>query len=179
MGITDFCATSEGKFLEAPKNYIENEKALKKAHKKVSRRKKGSNRRKKAVLELAKAHEKVANQRKDTAHKIANSLIKEYDLIVCEKLEITKMLKNKYLSKSISDCGWGIFLRILSYKAEKAGKKVIAVDPRNTSQMCSACDRIVPKKLSERWHNCPYCGYSEQRDVNAAKNILKKALATA
>ena len=121
MGITDFCVTSDGEFFEAPKTYRKNEKALKKAHRKVSRRKKGSRRRKKAVIELAKSHEKIANQRKDIAHKTANSLINEYDVIAREKLVITRMLKNKYLSKSISDCGWGIFFNILSYKAESAG----------------------------------------------------------
>ena len=87
------------------------------------------------------------------------------------------MVKNENLSKSISDAGWGIFFNILAYKAESAGKLVLEVDPKNTSQMCFSCGNIVKKKLSERWHDCPYCGYSEHRDVNAAKNILKRAVA--
>lgn len=177
MGVSDFCITSDGEFFEAPNTYLKAEKALKRAQRKVSRRKKGSKRCKKAVRELAKVHEKVATQRKDIAHKVANVLVREYDIIAREKLVIKNMIRNGHLSKSISDTGWGIFFSILSYKAESAGKAVMEVDPKNTSQKCYFCDKVVPKKLSERWHNCPYCGYSEQRDVNAARNILKKAIA--
>lgn len=177
MGLADFCITSKGKFHSSPKTYRKAEKGLKKAQRKVARRKKGSNRRKKAIKELAVLHEKVANQRKDIAHKVANKLIKDYDTIAHEKLQIRNMVKNGHLSKSISDAGWGIFFNILGYKAESAGKLIIEVDPKNTSQMCFSCGNIVPKKLSERWHNCPYCGYAEHRDVNAAKNILKRATA--
>jgi putative transposase len=177
MGVTDFCITSDEAFFPSPKTYRKAEKALKKIQHKVSRRKKGSNRRKKAVKELAKLHEKVANQRKDIAHRVANDLVKKYDIIAHEKLQIKNMIKNKHISKSINDAGWGIFFGILAYKAESAGKAVIEVDPKNTSQMCFSCGKIVPKKLSERWHNCPSCGYSAHRDVNAAKNILKRAIA--
>jgi putative transposase len=177
MGVTDFCITSDEAFFPSPKTYHKAEKALKKIQHKVSRRKKGSNRRKKAVKELAKLHEKVANQRKDIAHRVANDLVKKYDIIAHEKLQIKNMIKNKHISKSINDAGWGIFFGILAYKAESAGKAVIEVDPKNTSQMCFPCGKIVPKKLSERWHNCPSCGYSAHRDVNAAKNILKRAIA--
>jgi putative transposase len=177
MGVADFCITSDGVFYQAPNTYRKAEKALKKAQRKVSRRKKDSRRRKKAIGELSKAHEKVANQRKNIAHKVANVLIKEYDIIAHEKLIIKNMVRNGHLAKSISDAGWGIFFKILSYKAESAGRVVIVVDPKNTSQMCSSCGNIVPKKLSERWHSCSYCHYSEHRDVNAAKNILQKAVA--
>jgi putative transposase len=177
MGVADFCITSDGTFFPSPSTYRKAEKILKKAQKKVSRRKKGSNRRKKAVTGLAKIHEKVTNQRKDIAHKVANKLINNYDVIAHEKLQIINMVKNKHLSKSISDAGWGIFFGILSYKAESAGREIIEVDPRNTSQICNGCGNIVPKKLSDRWHNCPVCGYSTHRDVNAAMNILKKAIA--
>jgi len=177
MGITDFCITSEAEFYPSPKSYRKAEKALKKAQRKVSRRKKGSNRRRKAVCELAATHEKVANQRKDIAHKVANELLKKYDIIAHEKLQIRNMVRNENLSKSISDAGWGIFFNILAYKAESAGKLVLEADPKNTSQLCFSCGNIVKKKLSERWHNCPCCGYSEHRDVNAAKNILKRAVA--
>ncbi len=134
MGIADFCVTSDEEFHPAPKTYRKAEKALKRAQRKVSRRKKGSNRRKKAVKELAKAHEKVANQRKDIAHKVVNKLIEKYDILAHEKLQIKNMVKNEHLAKSISDAGWGIFFSILAYKAESAGKTVIAVDPKNTSQ---------------------------------------------
>jgi putative transposase len=177
MGVADFYITSDGNFFASPSSYRKAEKKLKKAQRKVSRRMKGSNRRKKAAVELAKTHEKVTNQRRDIAHKAANKLIKEYDMVAHEKLQIKNMVKNRHLSKSISDAGWGLFFRILSYKAESAGKKIFEVDPRNTSQICSDCGNNVPKKLSNRWHNCPVCGYSAHRDVNAARNILKRAIA--
>lgn len=175
MGVIDFCITSDGQFYPSPKTYRKVEKRLKKAQRKVSRRKKGSNRRKKAIKELAQLHEKVGNQRKDIAHKIANDLLKKYDVISHEKLQVKNMVRNNYLAKSIADAGWGMFFSILAYKAESAGKTIIEVDPKNTSQMCCICGNIVPKKLSERWHNCPYCGHSDHRDVNAAKNILQRA----
>ncbi|MDD4541690.1 MAG: transposase [Eubacteriales bacterium] len=107
MGVADFCITSDEAFFPSPKTYRRAEKQLKKAQRGVSRKMKGSNRRKKAVIRLAKAHEKVHNQRRDIAHKVANKLIDEYDLIAHEKLEIKNMVKNRHLSKSISDAGWG------------------------------------------------------------------------
>lgn len=177
MGVSDFCTTSDEIIFSAPQTYRKAEKALKKAQRKVSRRKKGSNRRKKAVMELSRPHEKVANQRKDLSYKIANALVKEYDIIAHEKLQIKNMVQNEHLAKSINDAGWGMFFKILAYKAESAGRLVTEVDTGNTSQMCFSCGNIVPKKLSERWHNCPYCGYSVHRDVNAARNILKRATA--
>jgi putative transposase len=177
MGVADFCITSDEEFFPSPKTYLKAEKALKKAQRKVSRRKKGSNRRKKAVGELARLHEKVANQRRDIGCKIANHLVKKYDIIAHEKLQIKDMVKDEHLSKNIHDAGWGIFFGILAYKAESAGRLVMEVDPKNTSKMCFSCGSNVPKKLSERWHNCPCCGYSAHRDVNAAKNILKRAIA--
>ena len=109
--------------------------------------------------------------------KVASILIKEYDIIAHEKLIIKNMVRNGHLAKSISDAGWGIFFSILSYKAESAGKTVIEADPKNISRICYSYDNIVPKKLSERRHNCPHCGFSEHRDVNAVKNILRKAVA--
>ena len=177
MGVADFCITSDEEFFPSPRTYRKAEKALRRAHKKVSRRKKGSKRGRKAAAELARAHEKVAGQRRDIAHKTASKLIGKYDMIAHEKLQIKNMVKNRHLSKSITDAGWGIFFGILSYKAESAGRKVIEVDPYNTSQICSECGSIVSKKLSERWHKCPVCGYSAHRDVNAARNILNKAIA--
>ena len=177
MGITDFCITSDGQFYTSPKTYRKAERALKKAQRKVSRRKKGSNRCKKAIMKLSRLHEKVANQRKDIAHKVAHDLIQKYDLTSYEDLKVKDMIRNEHLAKSIADSGWGLFFGILTYKAESAGKTVIKVDPKNTSQICCNCGNTVPKRLNERWHNCPYCGYSDHRDVNAAKNILQRATA--
>lgn len=177
MGLTSFLATSDGELKEAPKTYRKAEKELAKAGRKVSRRIKKSKRRKKAVKILAVKHEKVANQRKDLAHKLANELIKKHDLIAHEKLQIRNMVKNRYLAKSINDAGWNLFLTILSYKVAETGKKIVEVDPRNTSQICSNCDepRKEKLKLSQRKFNCFKCDYQENRDINAARNILKRA----
>ncbi|MFC4544880.1 RNA-guided endonuclease InsQ/TnpB family protein, partial [Paenactinomyces guangxiensis] len=121
-----------------------------------------------------KAWEQIANRRKDTAHKVSRELVDRYDLIVFEDLKINHMVKNRHLAKSIYDACWGMLIQFTTYKAEYAGKKVEWVDPCNTSQACSECRRIVKKKLGERIHRCS-CGYTADRDVNAARNILQKA----
>lgn len=176
VGLTDFVITSDGEFFPKQDSYRKAEKRLKYLQRMASRRKHGSNRRKKAVLLLAKKHEKVANQRKDIAHKVSTKLIQENSLISHEDLQVQNMVKNHHLAKSINDAAWGMLFKFLRYKAESAGRRVVAVPPYQTSQICSACGELVPKKLSERWHNCPHCGLSIQRDVNAARNIL--AIAT-
>jgi len=177
MGLTSFLATSNGELKEAPKAYWKDEKELVKSQRKVSRRVKKSKRRKKAVQILAVKHEKVANQRKDLAHKLSRELVNNYDLIAHEKLQIRKMVKNRYLAKSINDAGWNLFLTILTYKVEETGKRVVAVDPKNTSQTCSKCGELrEPKlKLSQRKFSCFKCDYQANRDINAARNILARA----
>lgn len=176
MGVLSFVATSDGLLIEAPRSYRKAEKRLKTLQREVFRRKKGSNRRKKSVQRLARAHEKVANQRKDIAHKTARYLVKNYDLIGHEDLQVKNMVKNHYLAKCIQDAGWGIFFNILGYKAEEAGRQVVKVPPHNTSQICSGCGALVKKGLSVRVHTCPECGLVLDRDVNAARNILATAL---
>jgi putative transposase len=104
-------------------------------------------------------------------------LVRSYDVIVFEDLRIKNMVKNHYLAKSISDASWAKFIKYVSYKAESAGKKVIFVNPRNTSQICSGCGAIVKKSLSVRVHKCPSCGLEIDRDVNAAINILRAGTA--
>jgi putative transposase len=137
----------------------------------VSRRKKGSNRRRKAVTLLAKAHQTVRLQRQDFHHKTALALVCENDTIYHENLQPANVVKNHHLVKSIPDAGWGAFLTILTYKAACAGRRIIAVKPAYTSQWCSGCGELVDKGLSARWHVCPQCGTSLHRDHNAAKNI--------
>jgi putative transposase len=176
MGIENFCMTSDGEYYASPKTYRKAEKALKKAQRKVARRKKGGNRRKKAVKELAKAHERVSNQRKDIAHKVALDLVRKYDFIAYEDLTIKNMVQSHHLAKSIADAGWGMFFRIIDYKAESAGKSSRRINPYKSSQECSECGTEVPKKLSQQWHDCPNCGNSEHRDKNAAKVILKRGM---
>ncbi|KRE97967.1 hypothetical protein ASG89_29120 [Paenibacillus sp. Soil766] len=175
LGIKHLAIPSEGKPFESPTYLRKSERKLKQLQRAVSRKKKGSNRRKKAVLLLAKQHEKVANKRKDHAHKISNSLVQSYDLIAFEKLHIQGMIKNQHLAKSISDAGWHQLVQFTSYKAESAGRAVVQVDPRYTSQLCSNCGNLVKKTLAERIHRCP-CGTTLDRDINAAKNILQRAL---
>jgi putative transposase len=137
----------------------------------VSRRKKGSKRREKARALLAKANQTVARRRRDHAHKTAKSLIERYDRIAVEDLNVSGMVKNRHLAKAISDSGWSAFVRILSDKAEWAGREVVKVNPRNTSQKCSGCGELVRKSLAMRWHSCPSCGCELDRDHNAAINI--------
>ena len=177
MGLKDFSITSDGQVFENPRNYRKSEKELKRQQRSVSRKKKGSNRRRKSVMILARKHEHVSNKRLDNAFKVAHELVSDYDTIIREDLQIKNMVKNGHLSKSISDAGWGIFFNVLESKAKQTlGKQVIAVDPRNTSKKCSSCGEMVPKKLSDRVHVCPKCGLILDRDVNAAINILRLGL---
>jgi putative transposase len=155
----------------SPGWYRRTERALKTAQRRVSRRKQGSNRRRKAVTLLAKAHQKVRRQRQDFHHKTALALVREHDVVYHEDLQTANMVKNHHLAKSISDAGWAAFLTILTYKAACAGRRVVAVNPAFTSQRCSGCGVLVQKGLSVRWHRCPDCGTSLHRDHNAAKNI--------
>jgi putative transposase len=171
MGLESFAALANGTMIHNPRCYRHAEFRLKTAQRTVSRRKKGSNRRKKAIKLLAKAHLKVRRQRRDFQHKTALKLVREYDTIYYENLQVANMLRNRQLAKSIADVGWATFLSILAFKAVCAGKQVVAVNPAYTSQTCSGCDALVAKGLSVRWHACPKCGTSLHRDHNAAKNI--------
>jgi putative transposase len=171
LGIEAFATLSDGARIFNPGWYRKAERALKTAHRRVSRRKKGSKRRRKAVSLLAKAHQKARRQRQDFHHKTALALVRKNDTIYHEDLQMANMLQNHHLAKSIADAGWAVFLSILSYKAACAGRRVVAVNPAFTSQLCSGCGALVQKGLSVRWHSCPDCGTSLHRDHNAAKNI--------
>jgi putative transposase len=171
LGIESFATLSNGTRIFNPGWYRKAERALKTAQRRVSRRKRGSHRRRKAVTLLAKAHQKVQRQRRDFHQKTAFALVHANDTIYHENLQPANMLKNHHLAKSISDAGWGAFLTILMYKAACAGRRVVGVNPAYTSQRCSGCGVLVSKGLSVRWHACPDCGMSLHRDHNAAKNI--------
>jgi putative transposase len=170
-------ALSNGETIDAPRFLRRSETRLAKAQRITSRRCKGSQRWHKGNRQVAQLHRHIANQRRDQAHKLSRRLTDTFSFIAVENLNITGMIKNHCLAKSISDAGWSQLLQFLAYKAESAGSQVVAVDPYNTSQVCSACGRLVPKDLSVRWHDCSHCGLSLDRDVNAARNILNKALA--
>lgn len=173
VGIKSFCVDSSGGQVANPKYLINAEKQLRRRYRKLSRRKKGSGRRNKARILVAKSHERVANQRKDFLHKVANQYIVKFQTIYVEDLKIKNMARNRHLSKSINDSSWGIFFNFLSYKAENAGRQVIKVNPSGTSQRCSVCGEKVPKSLSVRIHSCPFCGLKIDRDLNASLNILQ------
>ncbi len=171
LGLESFATLSNGSRILTPARYRKAECHLKRLQRCVSRRKHGSQRRRKAVALLAKAHQTVKRQRQDFQHKAALSLVRAYDTIYHEDLQVANLLKNHHLAKSISDAGWSGFLSLLSFKAANAGREVVAVSPAYTSQTCSGCGILVQKGLSVRWHSCPACGTSLHRDHNAAKNI--------
>jgi putative transposase len=173
MGVKVFLITADGELVENPRHYRTAEREIQKAQQRVARRKKGSNRRRKAVQVLAKQHQHVCRQRQDFHHKTALALVRAYDTIYHEDLQPANMLRNHHLAKSIADAGWSAFLSILSCKAVEAGKTVVAVPAAYTSQACSGCGVLVHKALSVRWHSCPECGTSLHRDHNAARNILR------
>lgn len=174
-GIESFMTTSEGEFFDNPKFLRQSTKKLRRKQRQVARSKRGSQRRRKRVQELARLHEHIVNQRRDYIFKVVKSLVQRYDVIAVEDLRISNMVQNHHLAQSILDAAWGLFFAILTSKAEEAGRQVIAVNPRNTSQQCSRCGTFVPKNLGMRWHECPVCGLSVHRDVNAAINILQLA----
>jgi len=174
VGLKEFLTTSEGETVAIPQYYRKSLKRLRIIQKRVSRRKKGSNRRKKAVKQLGKQHKKVADKRKDFHFKTANNLLKKYDVVAVEDLNVKGLARTR-LAKSILDAGWSSFLSILTNKAVNAGLLVIPVKASGTSQDCSSCGDKVPKKLHIRWHDCPNCGCSLDRDHNAARNIKNRA----
>ena len=175
VGLKSFLTDSEGQTIENPRYYYKSQATLRRKQRTIARRKKGSKRRRKASKSTAQTHLKIKRQRRDFHFKVAKHYTEQYHHIAVEDLNIDGMVKNHHLAKSIMDASWGAFLNILTAKAESAGHEVIRVNPRYTSQKCSRCGERIQKSLSVRTHICPHCGYVEDRDVNAAKNILKSA----
>jgi len=152
------------------------EKALKKAQRRVSHKQKGSANRAKARNRLGRKHLKIQRRRKDFVVKTARAIIRSSDLVAIEDLKVRNMVKNRHLAKSISDVAWSQFREWLEYCGKVFGVPVIAVAPHYTSANCSNCRAEVKKTLSTRTHACPHCKHIQDRDWNAARNILKKAL---
>jgi putative transposase len=173
VGVASFATLSNGTPIFNPRWYRKAERRLKTAHRCVSRRKKGSHRRRKAVTLLAKAHLKVQRQRQDFHHKEALKLIQQHDTIYLEDVQVANLVRNHRLAKSISDASWAQLRAILEAKAAYAGRRVVAVPPAYTSQDGSGCGERVRKSLSIRTHVCPNpdCGLVLDRDENAARNI--------
>jgi putative transposase len=176
LGLINFAVLSDGTAIKNPRHLKKYEDALKKKSQRVSYKKKGSSNRKKAKRMLACIHAKVKNTRCDFLHKLSHKLVHTYSIIAAEDLESQKMSGQDY-GKQINDAGWSEFISMLSYKAESAGSRVILVNPKNTTKECSRCGILTDKELSERQHNCPSCGLSMGRDLNAATNILNRATA--
>jgi putative transposase len=171
VGLKVFLVTADGENVENPRHLRRAERVLKRADRRVSRRKKGSNRRKKAVTLSAKKHQQVKRQRQDFHHQAALLLVREYDTLYLEDVRVANMVRNRHLSRSISDAGWAAFRSILEAKAVYAGRQVMAIPAHYTSQDCSGCGERVPKSLSVRTHVCSSCGLVMDRDGNAARNI--------
>lgn len=173
VGLKVFLADSEGGLVENPRHYRRSQKRLARAQRTVCRRTKGSRRRRKANREVACKHLKVARQRRDFHCKTAKHYATAYSRICVEDLNVAGMVRNHHLAKSIHDASWSAFLAILQDKAERAGHVVVRVPARFTTQNCRRCGEYVQKSLSVRTHICPFCGLVEDRDVNAAKNIVQ------
>jgi len=196
MGIASFLTASDGRHLPNPRPLAATASRLAAAQQSLARKKRGSHRRRKAVRKVAALHAKVRRTRLDHAHKTALKLVQDHDVIVHEKLQVANMTRRPKprpagngsfgpngaaaksgLNKSIHDAGWGIFLQVLSGKAESAGREVIAVNPRHTSQTCSRCGHVAAgNRPSQAVFNCLACGHKAHADVNAAQNILRAGL---
>ena len=180
FGLKVFLITADGEVVENPRYYRTAEKQLAKAQRRVSRRQKGSKRRKKAVALLKRKYQKVQRQRSDLHHKTALELLRAYDTISLEDVRVANLVRNRHLATSIADAGWGQFRTILAGTAADAGRRVVAVPPADTTQDCSGvlpdgnrCAQRVAKSLSVRTHVCPSCGLVVDRDENAALNIRR------
>jgi putative transposase len=176
VGILSFAVLSNGESIGNPRFYVRSENMLAKAQRKLSKSKSGTPECRKAIRAVCRVHEKIANRRDDFAHKVSRNLVNKYGIVCFESLNINGMTKNHCLAKHILDASWSKLVQYTMYKAESAGRHVISVNPENTSKMCSQCGTIVDKELSERTHNCPVCRLSIDRDLNAAKNILRLGL---
>lgn len=184
LGLKKLVTTSDGEVLGSLAHLKRKEKWIRKLQTNLSRKKMRSSRRSKSKKVVSKAYRNLARARKYQLHCISKKLIKENDMIAIEDLNILalkeqKDLKGKFgknVRRTFNQASFGELIRQLTYKAEEAGRSLVKVDPRGTTQRCSGCDRVVPKDLKVRVHACPHCGLVLDRDHNAARNILKLAL---
>lgn len=196
-GVTNLLADSDRKLYDNPRYGKQSEDRLAELQQSVSRKKKRSNRRRKAVAKVAELHRHIRNQRSNRLHEITRQLVDSYDLVVLERLPIGNMTKRPKpkpdpeneggylpngaaskagLNKAILDSGWGVFHNLIRYKAEDAGIEVMTVNPRNTSRMCYPCGYVDEGNRDGEAFECLKCGHTDHADINAAKNILRLGL---
>lgn len=196
VGITNLVSTSEGDRIENPRFARHAAIRLARAQMALTRKQRWSSRRRRQVARVAACHRKVRNQRRDHAHKLSRRFVDDYDLIVHERLAIKSMMRRPSaradgdggyernggtakagLNRSIQDAGWGQLLRLIAYKAEEAGRRVVTVDARNTSRSCAECGHTERRNRRGAVFRCVACGHQDDADVNAARNILRAGLA--
>jgi putative transposase len=179
LGLTHFAILSTGEKIAAPKVFRQNEAKLARLSRRLAKKQKGSANRRKATLKVARMHARITDCRRDFLHKLSSRLIHENQVIAIESLSVKNMLKNRCLSKSISDASWSEFRRQLEYKARWYGRTLIAIDRwYPSSKRCSDCGHTVARmSLKVRAWACPECGSIHDRDVNAARNVLAAGLA--
>ena len=175
FGLINFYTDNEGNKISIPKNIQQIQKRLKKAHRNLSRKQKGSNRRLKAINKLQNTYQKQTNQKNDFFHKLSNKLVTDCKVIAIEDLDLKGLMMKSYNAKNYQISSWKTFItKYLTYKAESAGCKILVVDRfEPTTQKCSHCGELRKLELSERTYNCYNCGLSLNRDTNSAKNIIK------
>ncbi|MGH8604373.1 MAG: RNA-guided endonuclease InsQ/TnpB family protein [Gammaproteobacteria bacterium] len=173
VGLKDIIATSDGGSVPAPKFLRKEEKELARTQRKFSEAPRGGRERAKRRKAVAKVHERIKNKRSNFAHQESRKLVNRYGFIAVEDLSVNRMNKNHCLAKSIADAAWTDLARKIAYKAANAGREFVKVAPHYTSQDCSCCGYRQVMPLSVRVYDCPECGLSLDRDVNAAKNILR------
>ena len=177
VGLLSFAIMSDETLIDNPRFFKKEEKNISKLQQKKSKEERGSKKYNKLSKVIQKRHKKIKNRRKDFCHKLSKRIVDKYNIICIENLSINEMKEEKrYLSKSIHDASWRLFMDLLSYKAAEAGRKLVKVNPAYTSQDCSRCGYRVKKRLSDRIHNCPDCKLIIDRDLNASRNILRIGL---
>lgn len=177
LGVKDFAILSTGERIANPRTMARHERGLRRQQRRLARCKRGSANRAKAKRKVARAHARVRDARRDFLHKASTQLVRRFDVIAIEDLNVSGMVRNRRLAKAISECGWAEFRIMLDYKSQCAGRRFVVVDRwYPSSKTCSTCGHLLATiALTTRRWACPSCGSRHDRDVNAAKNILVAA----